>query len=313
MSAERPSSEASASPCERIGASDDELLGEDTAAPPRWVRNLAKPVGGRPALLLELFIFWMFFQYFSYAQEHIRGGPIESVRHAHELFDLEKTLHIDVELWLNAGLAAVPPLAIAAGYYYGMVLATVPITLALVWWFNPQGFRRLRRLLIATTLPSLLVFWLLPMAPPRFAVPGVVDINAVYNILGGALARDPSRSANLYAAMPSLHCAWSTWVAYALWETWRHTRPTWARLAWLFPAMTYWNVMATGNHFVLDIVGGVALFLIALVIVRVVKGAEERIWRDDADSRVGVVAPADTADAGGVATSAASAEPRRGG
>ncbi|QEH93982.1 phosphatase PAP2 family protein [Dermacoccus abyssi] len=310
MSAERPSSEASACPRERIGASDDDLLGEDAAAPPRCVRNLAKPVGGRPALLLELFIFWMFFQYFSYAQEHIRGGPIESVRHAHELFDLEKALHIDVELWLNGGLAAVPPLAIAAGYYYGMVLATVPITLALVWWFNPRGFRRLRRLLIATTLPSLLVFWLLPMAPPRFAVAGIVDINAVYNILGGALARDPSRSANLYAAMPSLHCAWSTWVAYALWSTWRHTRPTWARLAWLFPAMTYWNVMATGNHFVLDIVGGVALFLIALVIVRVVKGAEERIWQHESDGPASARA---TVAASDFLTSGASAEPRRGG
>lgn len=148
------------------------------------------------------------------------------------------------------------------------------------------------------------------MAPPRFAVAGIVDINAVYNILGGALARDPSRSANLYAAMPSLHCAWSTWVAYALWSTWRHTRPTWARLAWLFPAMTYWNVMATGNHFVLDIVGGVALFLIALVIVRVVKGAEERIWQHESDgpasSRATVAAP-------DVLTSGASSGPRRGG
>lgn len=250
-------------------------------APPRWVRALAKPVGGRPALLLELFIFWMFFQYFTFAQEHIRGDRVESVAHAHRLFGIEQTLHIDIERWLNTGLASVRPLAIGAGYYYGMVLATVPVALAWAWWFNPRGFRRLRRLLIATTLPSLLLFWQLPMAPPRFAVHGIIDINAVYNILGGRLARDPSRSANLYAAMPSLHCAWSTWVAYAIWDTLRHRRPVWARMAWLYPLMTYWNVLATGNHFVLDIVGGVTLFTCALLVVRLVSRAEERIWAED--------------------------------
>ena len=86
--------------------SRDDFSLSTTEPPPRFVRALVRPLGGRPALLIELFLFWMFFQYFTFAQEHIRGGPIESVRHAHELFDLEKTLHIDVELWLNAGLAA---------------------------------------------------------------------------------------------------------------------------------------------------------------------------------------------------------------
>lgn len=266
---------------ERLDLDVADITAIGRGAPPRWVRALAKPVGGRPALLLELFIFWMFFQYFTFAQEHIRGDRLESIAHAHELFHLEQVLHVDVERWLNAGLAALPPLAIGAGYYYGLVLATVPLALAWAWWFNPNGFRRLRRLLIATTLPSLVLFWQLPMAPPRFAVHGIIDINALYNILGGRLARDPSRSANLYAAMPSLHCAWSTWVAYAIWDTMRYRRPVWARAAWLYPLMTYWNVLATGNHFVLDIVGGVTLFACALLIVRLVSRAEARIWADE--------------------------------
>ena len=286
-----PGHEGGAMPSQRTAAdvvSEDLAPGErdpfdtrDERRPPRWVRALARPVGGRPALLVELFIFWMFFQYFTFAQEHIRGGPAESIAHARTLHRLEQWMHIDIERTLNAALASVPPLAIAAGYYYGMVLATVPVALAWAWWMNPHGFRKLRRLLVATTLPSLLVFWLLPMAPPRFAVDGIVDINAVYNILGGALARDPSRSANLYAAMPSLHCAWSTWVAFVVFDTLRRRRPAWAYLAWAYPAMTFWNVMATGNHFVLDIVAGVSLFLLALLWVNLLRGAEEKIWADD--------------------------------
>ena len=242
------------------------------------MRALVRPVGGRPALLVELLIFWMFFQYFSFAQEHIRGGREESIRHADQLYALERTLHLDVELWFNHGLAQFPFLARAAGYYYGMVLATVPMALAWVWWKNPHGFRRIRRILVATTLPSLLVFWLLPMAPPRFAVPGVIDINAVYDILGGRLARDPSKSANLYAAMPSLHIGWSSWVGYALFATYRHRRPL---LAWgwaAYPLFTAWNVMATGNHFILDVFAGVALLFLGMALVRMTNAVEDRVW-----------------------------------
>lgn len=248
--------------------------------PPQWVRALARPTAGRPALLVELFIFWMFFQYFSFAQEHIRGGHYESVNHALSLYSLEKRLGINCELFFNRTLAEVPPLAKAAGYYYGCVLATVPITLAWCWWSNPHGFRRLRRLLVATTLPSLVVFWLLPMAPPRFAVSGIIDINFIYNILGGALARDPSRSANLYAAMPSLHIGWSSWVGYAIYDTLKRRRPVVARLALLYPVVTAWDVMATGNHFFLDVVGGVLLIVFGLVWVTFLGNAEGRVWPD---------------------------------
>ena len=251
--------------------------------PPRWVRALVRPVGGRPALLIELLLFWMFFQYFSFAQENIRGERNESIRHAQQLYDLEQQLHINIEPWLNQTLSQVSWLAQAAGYYYGLVLATVPATLVWVWWANPHGFRRLRRLLIVATLPSLLVFWQLPMAPPRFAVNGIIDINAVYNIMGGRLARDPSRSANLYAALPSLHVAWSMWVGYALFSTFRRRKPTWARIALLYPVVTAWDVMATGNHFVLDVVGGLALVGFGLLWVALMRGAEEKLWPSPID------------------------------
>lgn len=286
----------------------------DRWVPPLWVRALVRPVGGRPALIVELLIFWMFFQYFSFAQENIRGGPVESIAHAKRLHAFEQSIHIDIERSLNHGLASVPVLAQAAGYYYGVVLATVPLALAWVWVANPHGFRRLRRLLVVTTLPSLLVFWLFPMAPPRFTMPDIVDINYVYDILGGALARDPSRSANLYAAMPSLHVAWSTWVGYALYDSYKRRNPIGARVALAYPIFTAWNVMATGNHFVLDIAGGLTLFALGLGYVTVMRGAEERIWPGTAtrpeDSSPQVAQEDAAFDA---STSAASARLHRGG
>lgn len=244
-----------------------------------WVRGLVRPVAGRPALLVELFIFWMFLQYFNFAQEHVRGAKAESMRHAHELYDLEVKLHINMEHTLNDWIAPSRVLGHIAGYYYGMVLATVPIALAWVWWKNPDDFRRLRRSLVAVTLPSLLVFWLLPVAPPRFALPGtIIDVDAFYKILGGALSKDPSRSANLYAAMPSLHIAWSSWVGYAIFVTLRRTRPRLAWFAWLYPILTAIDVMGTGNHFFLDVVGGAALCFAGVAVVRLFMTAEDLVW-----------------------------------
>ena len=68
----------------------------------------------------------------------------------------------------------------------------------------------------------------------------------------GALASQ----ANQLAAMPSLHIAWAVWCTLALWQI---SARTWVRcLAVLYPCMTALAVLATGNHFVLDLAGGLA-------------------------------------------------------
>ncbi len=98
---------------------------------------------------------------------------------------------------------------------------------------------------------ALTVFWSVPMSPPRFALPGVVDVVG-------------SRGANLYSAFPSLHVGWSLWIAYAV----RSARPRLAGLAWAFPAGMAVVVIVTGNHYVLDIAGSVVLLLAAVGVRR---------------------------------------------
>ena len=62
----------------------------------------------------------------------------------------------------------------------------------------------------------------------------------------GALAS----AANQLAAMPSLHMAWATWCTLVLW---RLTARRWVRiLAIVYPCLTCFAVLATGNHFLAD-------------------------------------------------------------
>ncbi len=68
----------------------------------------------------------------------------------------------------------------------------------------------------------------------------------------GALASD----ANQLAAMPSLHMAWAAWCALVLW---RLSPRLWVRvLALAYPCLTCVAVLATGNHFLLDVFAGLA-------------------------------------------------------
>ena len=67
-----------------------------------------------------------------------------------------------------------------------------------------------------------------------------------------------------FAAMPSLHLAWAMWVAIVAFAMLRGK----AQRGWVFlyPVMTTVAVIATGNHYVLDVVAGVALALVTCTV-----------------------------------------------
>lgn len=69
--------------------------------------------------------------------------------------------------------------------------------------------------------------------------------------------------------MPSLHVGWSAWCAYAVWSALRGAHPRLALLAWVFPLVMAVDVLTTGNHYVLDIVGSAALLALSIVVARV--------------------------------------------
>jgi membrane-associated phospholipid phosphatase len=60
-----------------------------------------------------------------------------------------------------------------------------------------------------------------------------------------------------YASMPSLHVAWAVWCVLALYPVARH----WAlrALAVAYPVLTTLVVVATGNHYFLDVIAGALL------------------------------------------------------
>jgi membrane-associated phospholipid phosphatase len=75
-----------------------------------------------------------------------------------------------------------------------------------------------------------------------------------------------NKISNQFAAMPSVHCAWALWCALALVP---RLQRTWAKvLAGLYPVGTIIAIVLTGNHFLLDVVGGFAVLGLGYLLAR---------------------------------------------
>jgi hypothetical protein len=180
-----------------------------------------------------------------------------------DILHVETLLHLDVEGPLNRLVMAVPAVALAFCYAYATLHYVVtPMVLGWVAWRHRDGYRRARAAMVVMTLSGLVVYALLPTAPPRLLGDGLVDAMAHFAGSGwwGDAASAPKGLeglSNQYAAMPSLHVGWAVWCALCLR---RHAGSQLVRrLAPAYPALVALVVIATANHYLLDAVAG-ALF-----------------------------------------------------
>jgi hypothetical protein len=94
---------------------------------------------------------------------------------------------------------------------------------------------------------------------------GFTDVVASTHAFGSWHTGSLATEANQFGAMPSLHIAWAVWCTLVLWQL---SSRTWVRaLALLYPCLTFFAVLATGNHYLLDVLAGLATFALALMFV----------------------------------------------
>ena len=182
------------------------------------------------------------------------SGRRRARRNAERLLAVERRLGIAVEARSQQAALAAPRLRDAVNVGY----AALNVTFSVGWLVGlyrrrEPGFRRERRAAVAAFVGALPVFLLLPTAPPR-ALDGFVDTLAE----SGVDLEHPGlvRLYNPLAAMPSHHVAFAVVTGTGL-----ACRRTGLRKAgWAaYPSIVAFVVVATGNHFVLDVAGGALL------------------------------------------------------
>jgi len=160
--------------------------------------------------------------------------------------------------WTVAHAAA----ALASSWYYILFQGAITgVVGAIILWRQVPTFPLHRNALVAMTLFGLVAFWLYPVAPPRM-LPGYHDVIAV--TIPSFTSVVETNGAAQFAALPSLHVAWAIWSAIALCTVVR--KPRWRVLVWLYPVATITDVLATGNHYLLDIITAPGLLLLGYAV-----------------------------------------------
>ncbi|HEV7208656.1 MAG TPA: phosphatase PAP2 family protein [Mycobacteriales bacterium] len=197
-------------------------------------------------------------------------------QHGRDVQHLERLLGVNVELPLQHALLHAPWMLRLLGGFYGSAHFVVTFgVLGYLLIYRRQDYARWRTCLLVTTGVAVALFALFPTAPPRL-IPddGVQDtlttVGGLWSYNDGVLEHitDP------FAAMPSLHLAWSCWVAAALASTVGASWRTWRR--WLFalyPAAVTVTVIATGAHWVLDTLAGGALLAAVCLLDHLIRPA----------------------------------------
>lgn len=140
----------------------------------------------------------------------------------------------------------------------------VPFVLAgYLWARDHAAFKGFMRRLVTLALAGLATYIAFPAAPPWLAadqgmLEGVARTSARgWEVLGvgtASLFVKGQASANLVAAVPSLHAAFCALVAFFLWN--RVRRPRLRPLLLLYPLAMGVTLIATGEHYAFDVLLG---------------------------------------------------------
>jgi hypothetical protein len=230
---------------------------------------------GRPRLWPELALIVIGYSLYTVTRNAVPGQKAIAISRAGSILRFEHRLHIDIELTINHAIDKISWLIVGMNYYYAALHYVITVGV-LVWLYvrHPQAYRYERIVLFTVTVSSLIGFYFYAMAPPRF-LPGAGFINTVvtHHTWGSWGNSGVDKVSNQYAAMPSDHIAWSGWCGIMIY---RYARHRWIRVAGLlYPVFTLTVILATGNHFVLDAVGGAANLSLAFGI----RYGVTRLWR----------------------------------
>jgi membrane-associated phospholipid phosphatase len=216
-------------------------------------------------LLRQLAIWFGFLWAYRYTRGVADRDSYEAFQNGLRIADVEHRLTGLWELSLQSLVMSSGLLRELTSWTYWHSQFTV-LGLVMLWVYlrRNDAFVRFRNTLLLANLIGLVGFVLAPTAPPRlFPELGFVDTLAGFGINhDSAIVR---ADANPYAAMPSLHAADALIVGVGLFLV---VRTQWLRYLWLlWPVWVWFSVMATGNHFWLDILAGIVVAAVAGAVV----------------------------------------------
>ncbi|HJL91897.1 MAG: phosphatase PAP2 family protein [Acidimicrobiales bacterium] len=219
---------------------------------------------------LEVALILFFYLIYSFARNQFGSAsvsPGKAFENAEKIIDLEKSIGTFKELQIQEFFIDWKWFIQFWNVFYGTFHFGVTI-FALVWLYIkfPSKYSRQRFFLLSSTGSALIGFSLFPLMPPRL-LSNCGDFGAclsntypfidTLSEIGGLWSFDSGtmqKVSNQFAAMPSLHFAWSFWCTLALYPILKSQKTK--ILISIYPLATTFSVIVTANHYWVDLVGG---------------------------------------------------------
>jgi len=192
----------------------------------------------------------------------VAGHGDLALANAERIVSLERATHTLWEPRLQSLVIGHHDVIVAANWLYVNVQFTVnALFLALLYAYRNHIFYFVRNMFFVAMAIALTVHLLLPVAPPRM-LPRLGFVDTIRQVAhvnqdSGAV----SLFVNPYAAVPSMHMCFALLVGFTVM---RLVRRRWLKaLALTYPLLVAAVVIATANHFLLDIVAGALTAVLA--------------------------------------------------
>jgi hypothetical protein len=205
------------------------------------------------------------------------GARDQAMINGQNVISLEKGLHTFFEPNLQAIFIDHRWMIDFANYMY-MNSHFVVTTTFLVWLyvFRNQNFYFVRNMFMVAMALAIVGYAVVPTAPPRlYPQDGFVD-----TITDFAQVNHDSGLVKLfinpYAAIPSMHVAFSTMIGVTgiLVAHHRSSKILWAA----YPVLVFWVVVVTANHFWIDGAAGLLVAVLAALAARSLARARPAVW-----------------------------------
>ncbi len=239
-----------------------------------WLRRIG---------VLDLLLIVLAFFSYSVVREMAGGSSPNAFAHAFDVVQLEQTLGIFQETRLQDW--ALPSETLIRFFNFVYTYGHFPLIGAVALWlfiFQRERYLLFRNAFFIAGAIGLILFNLFPMAPPRL-MPfpyGMVDTLSLFQKVNYHSA---GAFVNPYAAMPSMHVGFNLLLSLAIASACSGMPPPWRMLGLavsiVMPIVMAMAVVVTGNHYILDIVGGYVVAATGMGLAVAMREHGWRVWQ----------------------------------
>lgn len=228
--------------------------------------------------LCQLLLFYAAYNGYQVVRGITDSGRDAAIANAERLIDVERSLGTFFEPGFQQGLIAHASWLVDLANFIYLNSHFVVTTAFLAWLYlrRNEHFYFVRNMFMVAMALALVGYALYPTAPPRlFPGEGFTDTIATFT----GVSQDSTTASllfNQYAAVPSMHVAFSLMIAVpgaAL------SRQALSRTLWsAYPLVVLFVIVATGNHYWLDAAAGAAVACLAAVAAGALARLRPHAW-----------------------------------